>query len=148
MEFFGNSQVMLHQVDVEKYDALAFPGGFEEAGFYEDAFYPDFLELIRRFHRKNKIIASVCVGALALGKSGVLNGKQGTTYHLSEGRRRKQLAEFGVNVVDQPIVVDGNIITSSCPGTGIGVAARLLEMLTTKENADKVLKAMGFETTD
>ena len=77
-------------------------------GIKNEANYEKFLELIRSFHEQNKIIATICVGALPLGKSGVLNGKKATTYHLRDGYRQKQLAEFGVNIINERIVVDGN----------------------------------------
>ena len=35
------------EIDVSEYDALAIPGGFEEFGFYEDAYDERFLNLIR-----------------------------------------------------------------------------------------------------
>lgn len=137
-------EIQLSEVDVNLFDALAVPGGFEEAGFYEDAFSDEFLSIIRTFDQAGKIIASICVGALPLGKSGVLTGRQGTTYHLNNGLRQKQLAELGVQVVNKPIVVDKNIITSSCPSTALGVAFNLLEMLTSAENCRTVKNLMGF----
>ena len=126
------------------YDALAIPGGFEVAGFYEDAFSDEFLSVIRDFDQAGKIIASICVGALPVGKSGVLRGRKGTTYHLDSGLRQKQLATFGVDVLNQPIVVDGNIITSSSPATALEVAFKLLEMLTTPDNCQSIKHLMGF----
>jgi len=137
-------EIRIDEVSANDYDALAIPGGFEEAGFYEDAYHEDFLKLIRTFDKEKKIIASVCVGALPLGKSGILKGRKATTYHLLGGVRRKQLAEFGAKVLDQRVVVDGNIITSSSPATALDVAFKLLEMLTSKENYEKVKKCMGF----
>ena len=103
---------LMEEIDVNDYDALAIPGGFEEYGFYEEAYNEKFLDLIRDFDKQNKIIASICVGALPLGKSGILKGRKATTYHLKDAYRQKQLAEFGVNVINQRIVVDENIITS------------------------------------
>jgi len=137
--------ILLDEINIDDYDALAIPGGFEKAGFYEDAYHEDFLKLIRTFDEEKKIIASVCVGALPLGKSGVLKGRKATTYHLLDGIRRRQLAEFGAEVLDQHVVVvDGNIITSSSPAMALDVAFKLLEMLTSKENCEKVKKWMGF----
>jgi len=137
-------EILLSEVDVTMFDALAIPGGFEEANFFIDAFSDEFISVIREFDQAGKIIASVCVGALPLGKSGVLIGRKGTTYHLNDGRRQKQLADFGVQVINQPIVVDNNIITSSCPSTALGVAFTLLEMLTSADNCRTVKKLMGF----
>ena len=132
-------------LNTDEYDALAIPGGFEEYGFYEDVYSAGFLDIIHAFHNKNKIIASVCVGALPLGKSGILAGKKATTYSKKDGYRQKELASFGVDIVNEPIVVDGNIITSCSPQTAVDVAFTLLEMLTDREKMKKVKTAMGFQ---
>jgi protein deglycase len=137
-------EIQISEVNVDDYDALAIPGGFEEAGFYEDAYSEAFLDLIRQFDKKGKIIASICVAALPVGRSGVLKGRNGTTYHVNNSKRQSQLAEYGVNIINEPIIIDKNIITSYCPSTAIGVAFMLLEMLTSTDNCDKVKRLMGF----
>ncbi len=134
----------IDEINSDDFDALAIPGGFEEYGFYEDAYDGRFLNLIKEFNAKSKIIASVCVGALPLGKSGVLKNRKATTYHLNNGLRQKQLAEFGADVVNEPIVVDSNIITSYCPQTAPFVAFKLLEMLTSGRDMESVRTAMGY----
>jgi 4-methyl-5(b-hydroxyethyl)-thiazole monophosphate biosynthesis len=50
-----------------------------------------------------------------------------------------------VKVLQQPLVETGKIITSWNPSTAMPVAYRLLEMLTSKQNADKVRILMGFQ---
>lgn len=135
----------IDEISADSYDALAIPGGFEEFNFYEEAFSQPFLDLIREFDAKGKIIASICVGALPVAKSGVLKGRRCTTYHLGGGKRQKQLAEFGVDLVpDEKVVVDRNIITSYCPETAADVAFTLLKMLVGEEKAEPVIKAMGY----
>lgn len=139
----------LDEICVEDYDALAIPGGFENYGFYEEAYDERFLNLIVEFDKQKKYIASVCVGALPIGKSGVLAGRNATTYHLSGGNRQRQLAAFGVNLIpDQCIVKDNNIITSFCPETAANVAFTLLGCLVGKEKADAVIGAMGYESSN
>ena len=135
---------LIEEIEVNDYDALAIPGGFEEYGFYEEAYNEKFLDLIKEFDKQNKIIASICVGALPLGKSGILKGKKATTYHLRDAYRQKQLAEFGVNVINQRIVVDENIITSYCPETAPDVAFELLNKLVGYEKMSIVRQAMGY----
>jgi 4-methyl-5(b-hydroxyethyl)-thiazole monophosphate biosynthesis len=132
------------KVKVEDFDALAIAGGFEKAGFYEDAYDARFLNMIREFNKADKIIASICVSALPIGKSGVLTGRKATTYDLLDGVRRRQLADVGADVVDERIVIDKNIITSTGPATALEVAFSLLEMLTDKDNVDLVKKYMRF----
>jgi 4-methyl-5(b-hydroxyethyl)-thiazole monophosphate biosynthesis len=139
-----HANLTIDEVKVEEFDAIAIPGGFEEYDFYNDAFDEKFLNLIRAFHENNKIIASICVGAIPIGKSGILLGKRATTYNMANKYRQNQLAEFGVQVVNEPIVIDGNIITSWNPSTAIFVAYQLLEMLTTKQNAEHIRTIMGF----
>lgn len=134
----------IDEISVSDYDALAIPGGFEEFGFYEEAYDDKFLDVIRQFNKQGKTISTICVAALALGKSGVLIGRKATTYHLGNGRRQKQLLEFGVDVVNEPIVIDKNIITSYCPETAPGVAFELLKALTSEEQMKLVKEAMGF----
>jgi protein deglycase len=133
---------LIDEIDIKSFHALAIPGGFEIYGYYKDAYDDKFLNLIRKFKADNKIIASICVGALPLGKSGVLKDKKGTTYN--NPVRREALQGFGVNVMNQSIVIDDNMITSWNPSTAVDVAFLLLESLTTKLNADKVRKLMGF----
>jgi 4-methyl-5(b-hydroxyethyl)-thiazole monophosphate biosynthesis len=137
--------VQLSEVKVKDFDALAIPGGFSRAGFYEDAYSPQFSEVIRKFHQANKPVAAVCVGALPVAKSGILKGRQATTYHLGE-RPRQELAEMGANVLDQQIVKDGRIITSTSPATAVDVAFALLEELTSRENMREIKRRMGFTT--
>lgn len=135
----------IDSISVDDFDALAIPGGFEEFGFYEEAYDERFLNLIREFDARGKIIATICVAALPVGKSGVLTGRKATTYHLRDAYRQKQLKEFQVDVVNEPIVVDKNIITSYCPETAPSVAFKLLEMLTSTEEMEQVKQAMGFQ---
>ncbi|MFT3739083.1 MAG: DJ-1/PfpI family protein [Breznakibacter sp.] len=134
---------LIDEIDIQLFDALAIPGGFEVYGFYNDAYDYKFSDLIRTFNSNNKIIASICVGALPIGKSGILKDKKGTVYN--SPIRREALKGFGVNVIHQPIVMDDNVITSWNPSTAIDVALLLLENLTTKNNADKIRQLMGFD---
>jgi protein deglycase len=132
------------EINVDEYDALAIPGGFGEFGFYEEAYDEMFLKLIKEFNAKGKIIATICSAAMPVGKSGVLKNRKATTYHLQNAYWQTKLKEFGVNVVNEPIVVDGNIITSYCPETAPGVAFELLKMLTSEKEMEVIKKAMGF----
>ena len=137
-------EMAFDQINVDDFDALAIPGGAGEAGFYEDAYDERFLDLIREFDKKGKCIASICVGALPIGKAGVLKNRNATTWDLNEGARRKQLADFGANVQDKQMVVDKNIITSTGPATSIDVAFQLLEMLTDIQNVNEIKRNMRF----
>ncbi|MGI9526922.1 MAG: DJ-1/PfpI family protein [Weeksellaceae bacterium] len=134
---------LIKDINVANYDALAIPGGFEPYGFYKDAYHSAFSEIIQSFYNENKPIASICTGAFPIAKSGILKGKEGTTYHLNPVRHA-ELKELGVLVKNQPIVVSDHIITSWNPSTAMDVAFLLLEKLTDKDNVKKVKRLMGF----
>ena len=142
--FIVQPELTFSQINAADYDALAIPAGAEKAEFFEDAYDQRFLNLIREFDKQGKLIASICVAALPLGKSGILTGRKATTWDLNEGNRRKQLADFGAIVQDKQVVIDENIITSTGPATGLEVAFKLLEMLTNIENVKEVKKNMRF----
>ena len=135
---------LIEDIDINEYCALAIPGGFQEYGFYNEAYKEQTLELIQKFYEAKKPIASVCVAAFALAKSGILDGKKATTYHLRGGYKRNELKEFNVILGQEWMEVDDYIITSSCPKTAPDVAFRLLEMLLSEEIALQVKKDMGF----
>lgn len=137
---------LLEDIDLEDYDALAIPGGFEPSGFYEDALSIPFLNTIKHFHHLNKPIASVCVSSIALGQAGILKGKKATTYHQLGGKRKQQLEQTGAIFVDRPVIQDKNIITSTGPGTAIEVAFLLLKELTSVENATAMREKMRVPT--
>ncbi|MEH6941826.1 DJ-1/PfpI family protein [Bacillus sp. JJ722] len=134
----------IDNIHLDEFDALAIPGGFEEAGFYKDAFSEPFLNVIRHFDENQKPIASICVASLSLGKSGILKERKATTYDHQTSKRKEQLKSFCTNVQNERIVRDNHIITSSNPGTAFDVAFLLLEMLTSKENVIRVKDLMGF----
>jgi 4-methyl-5(b-hydroxyethyl)-thiazole monophosphate biosynthesis len=131
---------------LDGFDALAIPGGFEPSGFYDEALSKPFLDVIRYFSNQNKVIASICVSSICLGEAGVLKGRNATTYHQIGGKRKQQLEDSGASFVDQPIVIDDNVITSTGPGTALEVAFKLLERLTDKENSDNLRFRMRVPT--
>ena len=136
--------ILIDAVRMEDFDALAIPGGFREHGFGSEAYHEKTLKLIRAFDNAEKPIAAVCVAAFALAKSGILNGRKATTYHLRGGECQRELEAYGVWVINEPVVVDKNVITSYCPQTAAEVAFTLLAMLAGTETMVRVKGAMGF----
>ncbi|MCH4008526.1 DJ-1/PfpI family protein [Companilactobacillus sp.] len=135
----------LDNIDLNDFDALAIPGGFAEANFYDNAFSQTFGDVIQYFDQANKPIASICVAALALGHSGILKNRPATTYSFPGNIRQDQLAQMGVKVDrSADTVIDKNVITSSSPATALTVAYWLLEQLTDSKNVKNVKQRMGF----
>jgi len=138
--------IQIGDLSADEFDALAIPGGFQKAGFYNDAYSEEFLDVIRGFAAAGKPVAAICTGGLPVARSGVLGGRRATTYHLLDGVRREEMAGMGVSVVDEPIVTDGAFVTSTSPATATDVAFTLLRMLSSNENVAKTRHMMGFPT--
>lgn len=136
---------LLSEVSADQFDAVAIPGGFENHGFYEEAYSTPVLQTLREFDAQQKPVASICVGALPIAKSGILKGRKATTYHLAGSKRRQQLRDMGAHVQDAQIVVDGNITTSTSPATAIEVALTLVEQLTDAENEKHIRHLLGLD---
>lgn len=134
---FGGFQVTpsltIGELDLSDYDGLAIPGGMEWAGFFNDALSDEFSEVIKHFTQNNKPIAAVCVASTSVANTGELSGRDATIYHSLSGKHKANIERLGVNFVDKPIVQDGNIITSTGPGTAVEVALSLLCELTDAE---------------
>jgi protease I len=97
------------QARAEDYDALILPGGVRN---------PDQLrtnraaiDLIRAFADAGKPVAAICHGPWLLVEAELLRGKTATSWPSI----RTDLRNAGANVVDQPAVADGNIVTSRNP---------------------------------
>lgn len=141
-------QAQISGLDLNEFDALAVPGGFAGVGFYDEAMSEPFLNVIRHFEARDKDIASVCVASLALGAAGALNGRRATTYHQVGGKRKDQLEQYGALFVDQAVVEDGRMISSTGPGTAVEVALRLLVNLTSPDNAAHIRAKMRVPELD
>lgn len=141
-------EALLGDIRPDDFDALAIPGGFGDAGFYEEALSEPFLEVIRNFDRRQAPIAAVCVSGLSLGAAGVLTGKRATVYHQIGGVRKAELEAHGAIFVDEPLVIDGHLMTSTGPGTGIELALKLLECLTSPAFALEIRQRMRVPTPD
>jgi 4-methyl-5(b-hydroxyethyl)-thiazole monophosphate biosynthesis len=138
----------LSDVATDDFDALVIPGGFGDAGFYEEALSEPFLDVIRGFDKRRAPIAAVCVSALSLAAAGVLDGKKATVYHQIGGTRKAELESYGAVFVDEPLVIDGHLMTSTGPGTGIELALKLLEVLTSPAFSQELRERMRVPKPD
>ncbi|WP_407688711.1 type 1 glutamine amidotransferase domain-containing protein [Mycobacterium sp. HUMS_1102779] len=96
-------------VSVGEFDGLVLPGGTVN---------PDKLRLddgavsfVRDFVASGKPVAAICHGPWTLVEAGVVPGRKLTSYPSI----RTDLRNAGADVVDEEVVVDGNIITSRSP---------------------------------
>lgn len=97
------------QVKVEDYDAVFIPGGaWNPDNLRHDQ---DVIRFIREFNRSGKLIAAICHAPVVLASADILKGRKLTGYW----NIQVDLKNAGGMVSDEPVVVDGNIITSRHP---------------------------------
>jgi 4-methyl-5(b-hydroxyethyl)-thiazole monophosphate biosynthesis len=79
--------------------------------------------VIRRLHDSGRHVAAICAAPMVLAAAGVLEGRRATAFpgFLDDAA--------GVTVVDDPVVVDGRVITSRGPGTALDFALELVTQL-------------------
>lgn len=99
----------LDEVKAADYDAVIVPGGTWNPDILRAD--QDALNLIKAFARTDKIVAAICHGPWVLSDAGVMRGKNGTSWW----SMRADLENAGVTFIDEPVVVDGNLITSRSP---------------------------------
>jgi|YNPMSStandDraft_2_1061718.scaffolds.fasta_scaffold00745_3 4-methyl-5(b-hydroxyethyl)-thiazole monophosphate biosynthesis len=123
-------------IDVEEYDALLLPGG---AGVNQLVENSHVLELIQSFVKAEKWVYAVCAAPLLLDRAGVLNGKNFTCY---PGTRPS--IKTGIHH-DDPVVVDGKLITSQGVGTSLLASLKLVELWVSGEEARQLAERIVFQ---
>lgn len=100
---------VVSDASVDEFDALVLPGGTVN---------PDKLRVddsavsfVRDFVGSGKPVAAICHGPWTLVEAGVVAGRTLTSYPSI----RTDLRNAGANVVDEEVVVDGNLISSRSP---------------------------------
>ncbi|MHC9536780.1 DJ-1/PfpI family protein [Dellaglioa sp. BT-FLS60] len=141
-------EYQLHEIELDTFDALVIPGGFEESHFYDDVFRDEVTKTINYFNEHNKIITTVtvCYGDLSFERANILKGKTVTSYIYPTSLGFKQLSGFRDSLPQYNVIkqTKGKVIASVNPGTAFKAAFLLLEKLTTYENAKYIKNIMGF----
>ncbi|GAA4437746.1 GlxA family transcriptional regulator [Phytohabitans houttuyneae] len=83
------------------------------------------LERLVAHHRAGGTVASVCAGADALGRVGLLNGRRCTTHHQLQDELARRYPKAAV-VRDVLYVVDDRVVTSAGIASGIDLALHLI----------------------
>jgi protease I len=100
---------LVAHASVTDYDALLLPGGTVNPD--QLRVDPDAVSFVREFVESGKPVAAICHGPWTLIEAGVVGGRTLTSFPSI----RTDLRNAGADVVDQDVVVDGNLITSRSP---------------------------------
>lgn len=88
------------------------------------------------------LIGAICAAPSILGHKGFLQGRKATCYPGFE------TALTGASVKDEPVVVDGNIVTSFGAGAAFEFGFALLAALKGPAAAEELKKGMKYEKTE
>lgn len=99
----------LDQVNVDDYDGCIFPGGcWNPDALRAD---PNAQAFVRAMWKAGKPTCAICHGQWVMVSAGILKGRKATAVW----NIHPDLANAGATVLDEPCVVDGNLITARFP---------------------------------
>lgn len=114
------------------FDMVVLPGGLPGARHLEED--QRVLDLLRRHAAEDRYTAAICAAPKVLARAGLLDGKTATAYPgtlvATELPR--------LNLIQDPVVVDGRVATSRGPGTAMDFALCLVELLVGQERRREV----------
>jgi protein deglycase len=120
----------------DNFDVTILPGG--SPGAANLAASQKVLNLVQEMSRQKKMVAAICAApALVLAPTGILKNKSATCF---PGLQQKFSAETRFR--EDPVVVDGNIITSRGVGTALKFSLAIVEKLCGQEVSEKVGQAV------
>jgi protease I len=108
---------------VAEYDGLILPGGTVNPDkLRKDSSAVSF---VREFVESGKPVAAICHGPWTLVEAGVAAGRTLTSYPSI----RTDLRNAGAQVVDEEVVIDGNLITSRSPADLPAFCSAIIQQL-------------------
>ena len=110
------------EVNPNEYRAIIFIGGPGMSRISED---PVLLSLARKFYKKNRLVAAICIAPAVLANAGILENKKATSF--PDGR--EALISGGADFVEKEVVMDERIITANGPQASQEFAQSILDHL-------------------
>ena len=123
--------------DLGEFDVVVVAGGPATRALVEN---PDVTAWLAEFP-SNRLIASVCTGALLLGAAGRLQGRRATTH----ARALELLGVYGAVAVRERIVDEGQLITAAGVTSGIDLCLHLVKRLVGEAAANAIAARMELK---
>lgn len=131
----------VHWPDLTPHDLVVVPGWRSRTLRQNGALTEDTLRRLADHHAAGGTVASVCAGADALGRAGLLNGRRCTTHHDVQDELARRYPRATV-VRDVLYVVDDRVVTSAGIASGIDLALHLVAVRHGPAAAARVARAM------
>ncbi len=132
-----NADKLFGEIDFDKMDMIVLPGGMPGTINLDN--HIELKKRVIEFDLDEKWIGAICAAPSIIGKLGLLEDKEATCYPSFEDKL------FNAKISEKTTVVADNIITSRGLGTAIEFALTIVENLISKENAEKLAKAIIYK---
>ncbi|MBI4255543.1 MAG: DJ-1/PfpI family protein [Candidatus Rokubacteria bacterium] len=123
--------------DLAAFDLLYVPGGLGTRALMDDARLVDYLKT----WGAERPLASVCTGALLLGRAGYLRGRRATTHHRAYELLRPLCREV---VTDRRIVDEGRVVTAGGVASSLDLGLYLVEKFWGADARVKIAAQMEY----
>lgn len=124
------ANVAIGDVTPEHFDAVVIPGGFSPEYLRRNA---AMVEFVKKCVADEKPVAAICHAGWLLATAEVVAGKRAT----SVATIRDDVRHAGATWVDEPVVLDGKLLTAQLPNDLPAFMAGVLEFLDQAEPADR-----------
>lgn len=127
------TDTILEAASAGNYDAIVLPGGPGTPAMAEDE---RLRKMIQEHHRRGALIAAICAAPTVLAKAGIIENKTVTSYPTAQSKLGNVIYST------DPVVHDGNIITSRGAGTAVEFALQIVARLEGKGKCDEIAAAI------
>lgn len=142
LEITGSHQILVkcdelfEKADFSDAGMLVLPGG--KTGTDNLSVHEGLDRLLKDFSSKGKLLSAICAAPSVLGRKGLLKARRAICYPGFE--------EYltGAAIVDEAVVVDGNIITSKGMGTAIDFSLEIIKTLKGEADAAKIASSIQY----
>ncbi len=118
-----------------RFDMVILPGGPGTQNYKQS---PEVLAFVKEQFDQGKLIGAICAAPSVLGYLGILTGKKAVCFPGYEDQLNCK------EVLQVPVIRDGNVITSRGAGTAVEFALELLGALMSEEDAQEVARAIQY----
>ena len=121
--------IRLKNLKVNDFDAIAFIGGPGATAYQNNM---KALSVAKKANDNDKVLGAICIAPTILAKAGVLKGKKATVWSSNLDQTSIEILENnGAQFINEPVVVDKNIITGNGPQAasqfGLEIAKKIIK---------------------
>lgn len=128
------ADLLFTEVEGTMADLVVLPGGIP--GTPNLLAFEPLMDMVRAHHEAGKYVAAICAAPSILAELGILEGKKATSY-----------PGFGTKIehyVEEPVVVDGNVVTGRGLGAAIDFGLALIGLLASEEKSKEISASIMY----